>query len=224
MTPDVIWAGVGFILTLLVLSYILGDNPLFRFATYLFVGVSAGYVLVMVVNAVLWPRLIVPLLSGTMGERLLALVPLVFSLLLLTRLLPRVTTPGSLPMAYLVGTGAAVAVGGAVIGTILPQSAATMDLFNLRTSAAPGQQILLGVLMLVGVIGTLAYFNFGARAHTGQPTQRAMVVRIAARVGEIFIGITLGALFAGVFAAALTALVERIDFVWLTISTWMGGG
>lgn len=223
MTTDLIWAGVGFLLTLFVLSYILGDNPLFRFASYVFVGVSAGYVLVMAVTQVLVPRLLTPLIGGSMGERLLALVPLVLGLLLLTRLLPRVHTPGSLPMAYLVGAGAAVAIGGGVMGTLLPQSAATIGLYDLRTSAAPGQQLLMGIVMLAGVIGTLAYFNFGARAHSGQPTQRALAVRIASRVGEVFIGITLGALFAGVFAAALTALVERVDYIWLMISTWMGG-
>src|SRR3990172_4998097 len=31
------------VLTVMVLSYILGDNALFRIATYLFVGVASGY-------------------------------------------------------------------------------------------------------------------------------------------------------------------------------------
>jgi hypothetical protein len=35
------------------------------------------------------------------------------------------------------------------------------------------------------------------------------LIDLFALVGRIFIGITLGVLFAGVFAAALTALIER---------------
>ena len=41
---DVIGAFVGFVLTLLVFSYIFGDNVLFRIAMHIFIGVAAGYV------------------------------------------------------------------------------------------------------------------------------------------------------------------------------------
>jgi hypothetical protein len=33
-------------------------------------------------------------------------------------------------------------------------------------------------------------------------------------IGQVFIAITLGVLFAGVFAAAMTALIERLSFIW----------
>ena len=54
-SADLIWMLVSFFLTVLVLSYIFGDNPLFRFATYLFVGVAAGYVAVIIVQNVIVP-------------------------------------------------------------------------------------------------------------------------------------------------------------------------
>ena len=68
---------VAFVLTLLVFSYILGDNPLFRFAIHLFIGVAAGIVGIMAINDVILPRLIMPMLGGSRDERLLAVVPLV---------------------------------------------------------------------------------------------------------------------------------------------------
>ena len=37
-------------------------------------------------------------------------------------------------MAYLVGVGAAVAIGGAVLGTLLPQISATFDNFDLKSA------------------------------------------------------------------------------------------
>jgi predicted membrane protein len=43
-TGDLIWGIIGFLLSILVFSYLIGDNPLFRFAIHLFIGVSAGVV------------------------------------------------------------------------------------------------------------------------------------------------------------------------------------
>jgi hypothetical protein len=43
-------------------------------------------------------------------------------------------------------------------------------------------------------------------------------VNILARIGQIFIAITLGALLAGIFIAALSALIERLGSIWTTIT------
>ena len=43
---EVVWSIVSFVVTLLIFSYIFGDNPLFRLASYAFVGVAAGYAVV----------------------------------------------------------------------------------------------------------------------------------------------------------------------------------
>ena len=43
---DLIGATLAFVLTLLTLSYLIGDNPLFRFAIHLFVGVASGIAVV----------------------------------------------------------------------------------------------------------------------------------------------------------------------------------
>ena len=68
---DLIWTLVAFFLTIFIFSYLFGDNFLFRFATYLLVGVSAGYVFILVLFHVIIPRLIVPLQTRTgLGELL----------------------------------------------------------------------------------------------------------------------------------------------------------
>jgi len=56
MPIEVISAIIGFILTLMIFSYLLGDNPLFRIAVYLFIGVSSGYAAVVVWYYVLIPK------------------------------------------------------------------------------------------------------------------------------------------------------------------------
>ncbi len=59
---DLISGVLSFLFTLLIFSYLLGDNPLFRIAVYIFVGVSSGYVAAVVWWQVIWPRLIYPLI------------------------------------------------------------------------------------------------------------------------------------------------------------------
>src|SRR5512140_2984912 len=129
LNPDVIAGIVAFLFTLMILSYLVGDNPLFRVAIYVFVGVSAGYVAVVAWWQVLWPDLFVPMISGAPTQRALLLVPFVLTGLLLMKGWPSLSRLGMPAMGLLVGAGAAAAVGGAVLGTILPQLNATASGF-----------------------------------------------------------------------------------------------
>lgn len=213
MTPsaDLIAGIVSFLLTLMILSYLIGDNPAFRVAVYLFVGVSAGYAAAVVCTQVLGPRLLVPLLGGGFSERLLALVALILGVLLLMKISPRVARWGNPVIAYLVGVGAAVAVGGAVLGTLFPQTQASINVMDMSTAGNNLlERLVFGFFMLVGTITSLAYFHFGAKSTGGGP-QRSKLVTILGWVGQVFIAITLGVLFAGVLSASMTALIERIS-------------
>lgn len=209
---DVVWVFVSFVLTLLVFSYIFGDNPLFRVATYLFVGVVAGYVALIAFEQVLWPSLIIPLIKGNW----LVLVPLGLSALLLLKVYPPLARYGSLPMAFLVGVAAAVAIGGAVFGTILGQVQGAANDFSAPASSDPQgslMRIVEGAILLLGTITTLVYFQFGANLTPGGSAGRPALIETLSKTGQLFIAITLGSLFAGVFLAALTALIERMDFL-----------
>ena len=203
----------------MILSYLIGDNPAFRVAVYIFVGVSAGYVAAVAWWQVLYPKLFLPLLTGSFIERLLALVPLILGVLLLMKLSPRTAWLGNPTLAFLVGVGAAVAVGGAVMGTLIPQTQASFNVFN-PTSAGESwlARLFFGAIMLVGTITTLVYFHFGAKATAGGP-QRSKLVIWLGWIGQVFIAITLGVLFAGVFAAAMTALIERLNFIWYFLTS-----
>lgn len=207
---DILWTLVGFVITLLIFSYILGDNPLFRIATYIFVGVSAAYVALQVIYQVLIPRLVEPLLAGSY----LLVIPLLLGVLVIAKLFPRISGVGSLSMGYLVGAAAAVAVGGALFGTLLGQARGAVDEFGLAAmGVTPAMQVVEGIFLLVGTVATLLYFQYGATKRADQPPTRPAAVELLAQVGRVFIAITLGALFAGVFSAALAALIERMDAI-----------
>ena len=197
---------VSFLLTLMVFSYILRDNPLFRLAIHLFIGVAAGYA-----GAVAWNGVIVPLMispfytafaGGGLDVLLLALPPFFLGLLLLGKLSDRLAWLGSPTMAFLVGVGAATAIGGAVLGTLFPQISASTNILNLE-----------GAFILLGTVLTLVYFQFSVRAQPDETPRRSQVWEIAGWGGQVFIAVTFGVIFAGVYSAALTALIERWSFI-----------
>ena len=162
------------------------------------------------------PILLAPLRTGDHNQLLLTVIPLFLSISLLAKLTPRISWIGNFAMALLVGVGAAAALGGAVLGTLIPQVQAAMDAFDFRSAATASDAffgLLNGIVMLVGTVFTLGYFHFSAeRAADGTP-RRNRVFEWIAWVGRIFIAITLGVLFAGVYMSALTAMIERLGFV-----------
>ena len=229
--PELIWGVVGLLLTVMILSYLIGDNLFFRLAAYLFVGVTAGFLTVLIVRQILWPHLVIPLVSGSWNERYWALIPLILSLLLIISQFPKFVGAGRIPLAFLAGLTAAIAVGGAVFGTMVPQARAVVDAFDpagwYATPGQPWMRIVDAGLMLIGVIGTLSFFHLGRRLKKAQGSgevERPRVLEVLAHVGEIFIGIALGAVFAGIFSSALLAMIDRLIFIGQFIPRLMGGG
>jgi hypothetical protein len=213
---DFIGLALGFLLTILVFSYLLGDNPFFKLAVHIFIGVSAGYVALITVNNVLIPRLIVPLIQGSRGERLFTLLLFIPSIFLFFK----VTTLrdyGNWSVAILVGIGAATAIGGAIAGTLFPQILGTINSVDPSTFAIADNrwgQIINGVIVVIGTLSTLIYFHFGTQDIPGRTDKRMPIIEKISQIGKIFLSITFGALYAGVFLAALAALVERLTFLW----------
>jgi len=220
---DLIWALVAFFLTLLVFSYLFGDNPLFRFVIYVFIGAAAGYAAVITCYYILLPRLVYPLLFGSFGERVLVLIPIILSVLLLAKLFPPIARAGNLPVGYLTGTAAAVIIGGAVLGTLFNQFEAAVNLFDPQRSSQQGLSLIPylmeGAFMLLGTISTLVYFQFSVRKKRNLPAKRSLPVQILTILGQAFLAISLGAVFAGVYAASMAALIERLDFIRNTFMT-----
>ena len=97
-------------------------------------------------------------------------------------------------------------------GTLIPQASATIDAFDLRNAPAP-EVLVNSVLVLAGTCPSLAYFHFSAQTRADGSIRRFALLEIIATVGSVFLAITLGVLFAGVYSAALTALIERLHFL-----------
>jgi len=218
---EILWTAAAFLLTLMILSYLIGDNPLFRLAIHIFIGVTAGYVAVMVIYHVLLPRIIWPLLFGSWNEKILALIPAILSILLVFKLSPRLRKLGNIPMAYIVGAGAAIIIGGAIYGTIVAQGSAAVSAFQFQTGSGNAGKLFEGIFILLGTVSTIAFFQFGTGSGKNGVTNRPKFIQGVSKIGQVFIMITLGAVFAGVLLTALSALIDRLVF---TIQTFGGLG
>ncbi|KXK15071.1 MAG: hypothetical protein UZ14_CFX002000781 [Chloroflexi bacterium OLB14] len=216
---DLITGVLSFLFTLMILSYLIGDNPVFRLAVYMFIGITSGYIASIIWWQVLAPRLLMPLLpallSGSIVEKVIAITPLLGAVFILMKLSPRLSKIASIAMAFLVGAGAAVIIAGALIGTIIPQISATINFFDPQLAAQRNINVIEvlgnGAIILVGVVTSLGYFHFSARQQANGTVRRFFLIEIIAFIGKIFIGTTLGVIFAGVYATALTAFIERIS-------------
>jgi len=60
----------------------------------------------------------------------------------------------------------------------------------------------------------LIYFHFGTQDVPGRTDKRLPIIENISQIGKVFLSITFGALYAGVFLTALAALVERLSFLW----------
>jgi hypothetical protein len=226
---------IGVVLTVVTLSYAFRDNPIFRGVLFLFIGVAAGYAAAIAVQDVILPQLIYPVLDELAGTPTLELFDLVarilLTVLLLTKLSPRTARLGSPVTALLAGVGAALAIGGAVQGTLIPQIGAAAGIFNVAAfnSALIGgyygesiQVIFEGIILLLATVSTLAYFHFGAQSRGKQEPLRNIIIDALAWLGGVFIAVALATLFTGVLQAALGALVERVSFLRDVFTTIFG--
>ncbi|MFN8385814.1 MAG: hypothetical protein U0X92_05235 [Anaerolineales bacterium] len=207
---DIFSGLIGLILTLLIFSYLINDNPLFRMAIYLFIGVASGYAAAVIWQYVLAPKVLILLQSADPNLWLLTFIPLLLGFSLLAKLFPKISWLGSFAMALLVGVGAATALGGAMLGTLIPQVGAAIKAVDLSAPDGGFTKLVEGSVMLAGTVFTLAFFQFSAgRAPDGTP-KRNVAFESLAWIGRLFIAVTFGVLFAGVYMAALTAMIERL--------------
>jgi hypothetical protein len=226
------------LLTIMVLSYIIADNVLFRIAVYVFIGVASGYAGAIAWHNVIRPALIDPILadgfSVLFGSEAIStyLIPLLLSAILLLKLSKRTARFGSLSVAILVGVGAAVVVGGAITGTLIPQSRATANALAPEV-AFPQQgedtfvwlERVIGVVVLIlATITTLIYFRFSAQRERSGRTRRSRFNAILAYIGRTFIALTFGVMYAGALMATVLVLAQRFVFLRSVLTMLTGGG
>ena len=205
MNSELIGLLIGLLLTLLIYSTIWRDTWLYRLALHILVGVSAAYAAVIATQQVILPIYEQIQTNPSDPATVLWLIPIFLAALLLLKiLLPAAGGLGNSAVALLVGVGAAVALVGAIRGTLIPQVTA-VDVQD------PWRGLAVGVL----TICTLLTFQFtqpqDAQTHVVRRLWRRSTKGLRT-IGQVVLMITFGTLFASVLNTSLVLLIERINF------------
>lgn len=209
------WVAAG--LTLFILTFLYEDNPLFKLAEHLYVGVSVGYAIVKTYDTVVVRLIYEPMLKPGVAQGEWAkgdwslLIPLFIGTLMLARYVPKAAWMSRIAFAFVVGVGSGLAIPRVISSYILKQiedtvrplvslaadggATFTYDLLNPASN-------LNAIVLLIGVVSVLFYFFFSVE-HTGPG-------KAVARTGIIFLMISFGAAFGYTVMARMSLLIGRL--------------
>jgi len=198
---------ISLILTLAIFSYLLDDNPLFRLAISMFVGLAAAFTVVVTFQSV-----ILPLTNSGPGNAILFTVALAFTLLMLVKPIRSLRILSNVPLGFLIAVGASISIIGAISGTLIPIVSQTAQIDRDGSFMA----IISSIVIIVGVVSSLLYFNYSVRENAQGVVERGRIMKLIAGVGQGFIVITLGALYGAAILTSLTILTGQLDMLFGT--------
>lgn len=200
------WVATG--LTLFIFSFLYKDNPVFKVAEHLYVGVSVGYTIVKTYDTVIVHLIWKPIAEN---HEWMLLVPVFIGLLMLTRYVPKASWLSRYAFAFIVGVGSGLAIPRTISSFILKQ---IEDTIRPLLTLVPGEGVSFtwnllspvsgvnAIIILVGVCSVLFYFFFSID-HTGPG-------KAVARTGVVFLMIAFGAAFGYTVMARMSLLIGRL--------------
>lgn len=203
---DVVATWVAAAVTLVVLGGLLGERRLFGWSQHLLAGLATGFVALIAVTEVIVPRLVAPIGEGGADRAELWLGLALVGVTAGAPWLPRIAA--AVPVSLIVGSLAAFGLGGAVIGTMLPQLVSTTSVGGSDTAALVTGVTAAGVTGLV-LLGFLH----------GVPRGRALAAASAAGRWLLVAGI--GSWLGYLLLSRLLLLLDRIGFL---VGDWLGVG
>lgn len=209
---------VAALLTLCIFSFLYRDNPFYRFAEHLFVGVSAGYYIILNFWTVVVPNLWEPLrrsfsapggpLRASLDDyRLWLVIPGALGLLLFTRLFRKIAWVSRWSLALIIGVYAGLKTTGFAQGDFVAQVQASLQ--TLWTGH-PWTSFN-AVLFTLGLISSLLFFFF-SREHRG-------VLGGFSKLGMFFLMVAFGAGYGYTVMSRVSLLIGRFQFL---LEDWLG--
>jgi hypothetical protein len=217
-----IWIGAA--LTLCIFSFLYKDNPFYKFAEHLFVGVSAGYYIILNYWTVIVPNLWSPLaraagghgingartgmMAAELGDyRMWLVIPGILGVLLFTRLFGKIGWLSRWSLAVIIGVYAGIKTTGFAQGDLVAQAQASLQ--PLWTGNVGDS--LSAVIFTVGLICSLLFFFF-SREHKG-------ALGVASKLGIFFLMVGFGAGYGYTVMSRVSLLIGRLQFL---VDDWLG--
>jgi len=205
-TADAVATWVAAIATLVVLGSLLGERRLFGWSQHLLAGLATGFLALIALTDVIGPRLAQPLAADPGGRPELWLGVALAAVTAVAPWLPRPV--GTLPASIAIGALAAFALGGAVLGTLLPQ----LDASIVRHAGSPAATVGGAVAAVITGLVLIGFLH-------GVP--RGRLLASAARAGRWLLLGGLGGWLGFLLLSRLILLVDRIGFL---LGDWLGLG
>ncbi|GJM44913.1 MAG: hypothetical protein DHS20C21_17550 [Gemmatimonadota bacterium] len=184
---------ISYALTLFILSFLYKDNPLYKLAEHLFVGISAGYYIALAYQETIRPNLWEAVVTDGHYWRIGAFL---LSILMFTRYAPKVAWLSRWPLAFVVGMYAGINVIAFGSGDLIIQLQSTMlDFLH------GGMGAISNLLLIVGLASSLLYFYF-SREHTG-------ALGVVSRIGVWFLMVSFGASFGYTVMSRISLAIGR---------------
>lgn len=223
VSPDP-WVWISALLTLAIFSFLYKENPFYRVAEHLFVGVSNGYFISFMWLNVAKPVLINPVRDATVQAareglspglfnpvneaNFLLLIPAFIGFLYLTRFIPRISWLVRIPIAFYLGYYMGLAIPTVLEAQVIRQIRGTLLTPESFSNSLGG---LWAVVVLVGVICTIIYFFF-SREHKG-------IWKVGSKAGIVFVMVGFGASFGFTVMARVSLAIGRFLFL---LRDWLG--
>ncbi len=185
-----VWIGALF--TIAAFSYLFKENKFYKAAEHIYVGVAAGYSIVMGYTNIV-SKVYKPVLEK--GQVVL-LLPFVIGLLLFAPYAgDRYRWMRRIPLAFITGVGAGLSIRAAVENQLVKQVAATVLALNKIDN----------IIIVLGVSCVIAYFFF--------TFTQSRVLKTTAEAGKWVMMITFGAAFGNAFMGRISLLIGRVQFI-----------
>lgn len=218
-------------LTLIMYSFLYRDNPLFKVAENLYVGVTLGYGAIQTWRQALRPEVFEPMFLAPTGDAFLhALlhrsVPILLGILLVTRLSRKYGWLSRYSYALMIGWGSGLAIVVVTHTYILKQlfaavtpfqdaagkELATASLFSGAWFLHVALPMLGALVVMAGTVAVLWYFFFSV--------EHKRVGGAVSKLGILFLMVSFGASFGYTVMGRVSLLIGRVQFLlfeWLKI-------
>ena len=155
----ILGAWVTGFLTLAIFSFLYKDNPLFKIAENLYVGVGMGYYVSLYFFQVWMPLVWEPLKAGNY----IVIIPSIMGLLLLSQLTPKLSWLSRYTLTFTIGYSCGLAIPMTINTDMLTQILGTVKPFASIGSVG-GMAIFNMIFILLAVLCVLTYFFFSVES------------------------------------------------------------
>jgi len=182
---------IAAMLTLFIFSFLYKENPFYRFAEHLLVGVSMGYTIPILYENVFMPYVYYPIFFQ---HKYILLIPTIMGILYIFRFSRNLSWLSRYPIAFGMG----------IVGMGVPLSMNASVLVQMRSAMMPIDSINTA-LIFIGTVTILLYFYF-SKPHKG-------LYGDFTKIGIWFMMIGIGASFGYTVMARLSLLIGRMQFL-----------